>query len=107
MANNRISTQEELQNQITDLKAEILELSRTLSTRAGDMAEHAQPTIDGVGHRIRDAAGAARVQGQAMMDTVKENPGTASSIAVTAGIVGLSLGYFLGAMFQSPHRNWH
>lgn len=73
MAYSPITTKQELQNQLTDLKAEILELTRTLSERAGDAAQRAQPAID-------EAADTAQEQGFAVIEAVRDNPKTAAPV---------------------------
>jgi hypothetical protein len=102
MAISGILTQEDPQNQLTDLKTEILELSRTLSSRAKGMAQQFDPAVDEVSYRFGDIAGAARAQAQTLVDTVTERPGTISSIAATAAVLGLVIGYFAGSTFHAP-----
>jgi ElaB/YqjD/DUF883 family membrane-anchored ribosome-binding protein len=67
-----------LYEQIADLKAELVELSGKLKAGADD-AERA----------IRPAIG-----------LIRDNPGTVSSVAITAGLIGVAIGYLLGASTQ-------
>lgn len=74
-----------LNEQIADLKAELVELSGKV--RAG---------VDEVERAARPA-----------MDVVRNNPGTISSVAVTAGILGLAVGYMLGSSAGTSGARWH
>lgn len=78
-----------LYDQIADLKAELVELSGKVQAGA-DEAERA----------IRPAIG-----------VIKDNPGTVSSVAVAAGLIGVAIGYLLSAASQTqtvaPTRRWY
>lgn len=78
-----------LYEQIADLKAELVELSGRVQAGAED-AERA----------IRPAIG-----------VIKDNPGTVSSVAVAAGLIGVAIGYLLGAsshtQMVAPTRRWY
>jgi hypothetical protein len=89
MAKYPMPTEQELQNQIMDLKAEIVELSRIASERAGD------------------AADMARDEGLTILAAVKEDPKTATSIALTAGLLGVAIGWLLGTASGSQQSRWH
>lgn len=69
---------EHLHAQIADLKAELVELSG----------------------KVRSGAEQAKQAVAPALGAIRENPGTVSSIAITAGIVGLAIGYMLGASSQ-------
>jgi hypothetical protein len=74
-----------LHDQIADLKAELVELSGKV--RAGaDEAERA----------IRPAIG-----------VIRDNPGTVSSVAITAGLVGVAVGYLLASTSQTGLPGHH
>jgi hypothetical protein len=89
MAKYPMPTEQELQNQIMDLKAEIVELSRIALERAGD------------------AADMARHEGLTILAAVKEDPKTATSIALTAGLLGVAIGWLLGTASGSQQSRWH
>ena len=74
-----------LKEQIADLKAELVELSGKVRVGA-----------DEVERAVRPAVG-----------VIRDNPGTISSVAVTAGIVGLAVGYMLGTSAGGPSSRWH
>ena len=76
-----------LNEQIADLKAELVELSGKLRDGVDEVERAARPAIG----------------------VIRDNPGTVSSVAVAAGIVGLALGYVLGSSSQqsSGHRWLH
>lgn len=106
MDKNEDSIAKALQAQVDDLKAEIVELSGALSSRAGRMADRVAPAADAVKDAARQTAHSARAQGQAVADVVRENPGTATSIAVTAGFLGLAIGYMIGSATSSRGTGW-
>lgn len=76
-----------LNEQIADLKAELVELSGKLQTGVEEAEKAVRPAIG----------------------VIRDNPGTVSSVALTAGLVGLAIGYILGsgAGHQSDHRWLH
>jgi len=67
------------------LKAELVELSGKVRTGVDEMEDATRPA----------------------MDVVRNNPGTVSSVAVTAGIIGLAVGYILGTSAGTPSARWH
>jgi hypothetical protein len=74
----------QLQNQIADLKAELVELSGKLSNGADEVEKSLRPSIG----------------------VIRDNPGTISSVAVTAGLVGLALGYVIGSTAGGSSSRW-
>jgi hypothetical protein len=74
-----------LNEQIADLKAEIVELSGSVASGVQAAERAVRPSIA----------------------AIKENPGTVTSVAITAGLVGVALGYVLGASDSSSHSRWH
>lgn len=73
-----------LNEQIADLKAELVELSGKL-----------QSGVDEVQRATRPAMG-----------VIRDNPGTVSSVAITAGLVGLAVGYVLGSTSHHSSSSW-
>jgi hypothetical protein len=74
-----------LNEQIADLKAELVELSGKVQSGVEEVEKAARPAIG----------------------VIRDNPGTVSSVALTAGLVGLALGYVLGSGSQSENRWLH
>ena len=76
-----------LHEQIADLKAELVELSGKVKAGADDAQRAIRPAIG----------------------VIKDNPGTVSSVAISAGLIGVAIGYLLGSTAQTPftHRRWH
>lgn len=70
-----------LNEQIADLKAELVELSGKLQSGVNEVERAARPAIG----------------------VIQDNPGTVSSVAITAGLIGLAVGYVLG--FSNSHSN--
>lgn len=73
-----------LNEQIADLKAELVELSGKLQSGVEEVERAARPAIG----------------------VIRDNPGTVSSVALTAGLVGLALGYVLGSGGQQSDNRW-
>lgn len=77
-----------LHDQIADLKAELVELSGKLREGAEEAERSLRPAIG----------------------VIRDNPGTVSSVALTAGLVGVAVGYLLASSSQTPSvssRFWH
>ena len=74
-----------LNEQIADLKAELVELSGKVRDDIDKVERAARPVIG----------------------VIRDNPGTISSVAVTAGFVGLAVGYLLGSSAETPNPRWH
>lgn len=72
-----------LKDQIADLKAELVELSGRVSEGVEDVRLAARPA----------------------MGVIRDNPGTISSVAVAAGLIGVALGYVLGS--SASGSRWH
>ena len=68
-----------LMDEIADLKAELVELSGKVKAGAEQAREAVAPALG----------------------AIRENPGTVSSIAATAGLVGIAIGYLIGTSSQS------
>ncbi|MDB5552986.1 MAG: hypothetical protein JWL86_2970 [Rhizobium sp.] len=74
-----------LQEQIQDLKAELVEMSANISSGVGDLERAASPSIG----------------------VIRDNPATVSTIAVSAGIIGLAVGYLIGTTSSANGSRWH
>lgn len=72
-----------LMDEIADLKAELVELSG----------------------KVKSGAEQARRAVAPALGAIRENPGTVSSVAVTAGLVGIAIGYLIGTSSQ-PASSW-
>ena len=75
-----------LNEQIADLKAELVELSGKVRSGVDEVERAARPAIG----------------------VIRDNPGTVTSVAVTAGLFGLALGYVLGSSsLPASVSRWH
>jgi ElaB/YqjD/DUF883 family membrane-anchored ribosome-binding protein len=74
---------ERLNEQIADLKAELVELSG----------------------KVRSGAEQAKQAVAPALGAIRDNPGTVSSVAITAGLIGVAIGYMLGASAE-PASSW-
>ena len=97
MASNKNITAQSLQDELTDLKADILELSRSMASTASDAMQQSTPALEATRDSVRQFAYQAGQQGRVAVDVIRDNPGTASSVALSAGLIGLTIGYLLGS----------
>jgi hypothetical protein len=97
MAIKTPASRKELEDQLADLKAEIVALSGLMAETVGGTVERAQPFINETGHRFQDAASAAAEHGRAVYDGMTNDPRTATSVALTAGLLGLAIGWLIGS----------
>lgn len=98
MAENKTANeiQRALEQQVADLRSELQRLTQSLASHSGDLRHSAENMIDDASGRILNAAQTMRQRGQAVAETVKENPGTATTLFGTAGIIGILIGVAIG-----------
>ncbi len=98
MAEDKITNdiQLALEKQIADMRTELKRMSRMLASRSDDLRERAEDAMDEASGRLRHAAQTVRERGQVMAETVRENPGTATTLFGTAGILGILIGIAIG-----------
>lgn len=102
MASSRSSDVEKaVEDQISELRSQISELSKSVSDRAGDLGERAQEYADEARSGLRRAASTVREQGANVVEAVRENPGTATSVLTVVGLLGFAIGYCIGQSNQS------
>jgi ElaB/YqjD/DUF883 family membrane-anchored ribosome-binding protein len=92
-----------------DLEQQIAELKRELGNLRAAIAERAQDVIGGVEGLYDSAAEQASRATQALRaqaGVVRDNPGTISTAFVVGGIVGLLFGLALGRSEPEPRR-WY
>ncbi|MNF05221.1 hypothetical protein D3C80_2049010 [compost metagenome] len=53
---------------------------------------------------MRSAARVVRAQGQSVVEAAKDNPGTATTVISTAGLIGFAIGVLVGVSCQSNAR---
>lgn len=105
MARNDIeNTTSTIEDQIAELRSRIEELSSSLSERAGSAAEEAGEFIDSARGKARQVVHQVKAQGSQVVDTVRDNPGTATSVLLAVGAIGLTIGYLISSTSQ-PSRN--
>ncbi len=88
--------QQALEKQIADMRGELKRLSRSLAAQSGEFRERAEDAMDDVSGRLRNTAQAVRDRGQVVAETIRENPGTATTLFGTAGILGILIGVAIG-----------
>ncbi|WHA40342.1 hypothetical protein [Agrobacterium larrymoorei] len=98
MAQTKLNVVEDsLENQISELRSQIASLSKSVSARAGVISDEASDFVDDAKGRVQRAAHTAaqtvKVQGHNVVEAVKENPGTATSLLTVVGALGFALGY--------------
>lgn len=77
-----------MEEQIAELRTQIDAMSKSLKQRSEEAAEEART-------RLNSAASTIKQQGHATVTAIRENPGTATTILSTAGIVGFVLGFLV------------
>ncbi|KAA3514467.1 MULTISPECIES: hypothetical protein [Agrobacterium] len=100
MAQTKLNVVEDtVENQIAELRSQISSLSKSVSARAGTLSNDASEFVDEASGRLQRAAQTAaqtvKVQGHNVVEAVKENPGTATSVLTVVGALGFALGYFV------------
>ncbi|EYR78084.1 hypothetical protein P9A16_16570 [Shinella sp. 838] len=98
----------DVQSQISALRAEIAQLQKdlgergseayeTIRDRAGNAVEAARPAV-------RSATKYVRNEGAAVAQAAREHPAALSTVVLTAGLAGVVLGYLLGSLESEPPR---
>ncbi|WP_425647595.1 hypothetical protein [Agrobacterium leguminum] len=106
MAQTKLNVVEDtIENQIAELRSQIASLSKSVSARAEGVSEDASEFLDEARGRVRKAAHNVRAQGQNVVEAVKENPGTATSLLTIVGALGFVIGYAVGASTQQNSSN--
>lgn len=102
MADNKTANdvQQALEQQVADLRGELKRLSKSLAFRSNDLRDSAEDAFDDASGRFRHAAQIVRERGQAVAETVKENPGTATTLFGTAGLIGIAIGVAIGCVLS-------
>ena len=95
----------DLEKQIAELKKEMGRIGKSLSARASDALDDAEDVYDDVKGRARDATRQMRRQAGTVSDAARDNPGTAATVAVSIGLLGLVAGLAIGGLFsRAPRR---
>ena len=84
-----------------DMVQDISDLKREIANLKAAIAERAQDVYEGAADRATRATQSLRAQA----GVVRENPGTVSAAFVLGGIIGLLIGMALGA--SEPPRRWY
>ncbi len=101
MAQTKLNVVEDtIENQIAELRTQIASLSKSFSARAEGVGEDASEFLDEARGRVRKVAHDVRAQGQNVVEAVKENPGTATSLLTVVAALGFAIGYAVGTGSQ-------
>ncbi|WP_313618670.1 hypothetical protein [Agrobacterium sp.] len=108
MAQTKLNVVEDtIESQIAELRSQIDSLTKSVSARAGNFSESAADVVGDASGRVRKVAQNVREQGYNVVEAVKENPGTATSLLTTVGILGFAIGYFIANSNSSqPPSRW-
>lgn len=109
MAQSKLNVVEDtVENQIAELRSQISALSKSVSARAGTISGEASEFVDEARGRVQrvaqNAAQTVRAQSHNVVEAVKENPGTATSVLTVVGALGFALGYFI-ANSEKDHKH--
>ncbi|WP_296082651.1 hypothetical protein [uncultured Agrobacterium sp.] len=100
MAQTKLNVVEDsVENQIEELRSQIASLSKSVSSRASEFSGEASDFVDEAKGRVQrvaqNAAQTVKAQSHNVVEAVKENPGTATSLLTVVGALGFALGYFV------------
>lgn len=100
MAQTKLNVVEDsVENQIAELRSQIASLSKSVSSRASELSGEASDFVDEAKGRVQrvaqNAAQTVKAQSHNVVEAVKENPGTATSLLTVVGALGFALGYFV------------
>jgi ElaB/YqjD/DUF883 family membrane-anchored ribosome-binding protein len=108
---NTDDIRKELEKQISDLKKEVTQMSKSLSERGGalfdSVRDGAEDAYDETSRRASKATRQMRHQAHVVSDAIRENPGTAATVLSSAGLLGFILGLVLGQALSSHDRSSH
>lgn len=96
--------QKDFEDQIAELRAQIADLAKAASTKTRKVADDANEKLEDVQGNVRRAASTVRHQGQAVAEAVRQNPGTATTVLSTAGLIGFIVGFAVGSCRDSSWR---
>lgn len=96
--------QQSAQKQIEELRNELKRVSKTLADRTGEWKDYAEDAADEASGRLRQVAQTVRERGHVVAEAVRENPGTATTLFGTAGLVGFLVGLAVGCAISSDSR---
>ncbi|WP_077966071.1 hypothetical protein [Ensifer adhaerens] len=82
-------SQQSIEDQIAELRSQIAEVKQAVGAQVNSAAEDASQFA-------RSAVQTVRQQGQGAIVAARENPGTATTIVSTAGLIGFCIGLYLG-----------
>lgn len=100
MAQTKLNVVEDsVENQIAELRSQIASLSKSVSSRANEFSGEASDFVDEAKGRVQrvaqNAAQTVKAQGHNVVEAVRENPATATSLLTVVGALGFALGYFV------------
>ncbi len=98
----------DVQSQISALRAEIAQLQKDLGERGSEAYEAVRDRAGNAVEAARPAARSAtryvRNEGAAVAQAAREHPAGLSTVVLTAGLAGVVLGYLLGSLENEPPR---
>lgn len=103
---NAEEIQQAVEKQIAELRNELKRISKTVADRSSEWKDRAEDAVDDASGRFRQAAQTVRERGQVVAEAVRENPGTATTLFGTAGVIGFLIGLAVGCAASSNRRRW-
>jgi ElaB/YqjD/DUF883 family membrane-anchored ribosome-binding protein len=98
----------DVQSQISALRAEIADLQRDLGDRGAEAYEtirdRAGSAMEAARPAVRSATNYMRSESAAVAQTARDHPAALSTVVLTAGLAGVVLGYLLGSIESEPPR---
>lgn len=98
--------------EIDELRAEVSRLTKIVSAQGtqaySDVKSRAADALSEVKPQARQAIKAAKAEGTAIADVAREHPTAAGTVVTLAALLGVAIGYALGASSQPepPRRRY-
>ncbi|MFB2553546.1 hypothetical protein [Ensifer soli] len=106
--------QTDTESQIAALRSDVARLQKQLSAQTADvyhdLRDRADSAVRSAMPGVKQAAGYVKSEGSALAETARQHPAGLSTVVALAGVVGLAVGFLLGASHQEPPpsrwRSW-
>lgn len=99
-------------NDIAELRAEVTRLTKIVSAQGAqaysDVKGRAADALQDAKPHARAVVAHAKAEGSAIAEAAREHPAAAGSVVVLAGLIGVAIGYVIGAASQPepPRRRY-
>lgn len=102
-ASNNLRT--DLEKQIAELKNEIANMGKSIKGRASEAVDSVDDVFTNTRDKARGATKQIRQQANIVSNAIRENPGTATTVLSSVGLIGLIVGVAVGCAITSGHSS--